>query len=42
MTDCSVEGVAQMVSTGLGLPEKAFLDAGRYGWVDIEDRVLAS
>jgi hypothetical protein len=31
VADRSVEGVAQMVSTGLGLPAQAFLDAGRYG-----------
>lgn len=26
-----------MVSTGLGLPENTFLDAGRYGCVLVED-----
>lgn len=27
----SVEGVARMAAAGLGLEEKTFMDAGRYG-----------
>lgn len=31
VADGSVEGVARMVAAGLGLEERTFLDAGRYG-----------
>ena len=35
MTFRSVEDLGEMVCIGLGLPQKMFRDAGRYGYVSV-------